>query len=102
VKIKMVCYVVPTAVAIVHHIMRKNIMGWKKNVNHLWLNLLLVGGAIFGIVDHLWNGELFRIGGEPVIDVLLGVTITVVIFIAWGVLMLLEKTKTYKPSKTLN
>ena len=98
----MVCYAVPTAAAIIHHILRGNIVGWKKNASHLWLSLLLVGGAIFGIVDHLWNGELFLIGEEPLLDILLGVAITVVIFITWGVLVLLEKTKTHKPSKTIN
>jgi hypothetical protein len=98
----MVCYAVPTAAVIVHHILRNNITGWKKSMNQFWLSLLLLGGAIFGIVDHLWNGELFLLGEEPFIDLLLGVTITVVSFIVWGALVLFKKTKTIKPIKTVN
>ena len=61
-KNNMVCYAVPTLAAIAHIIMRKNISSWKENPHHLWLGFLLAGGAIFGLVDHWWNGELFLIG----------------------------------------
>ncbi len=46
---------------------------------------MLYGGALFGVVDHLWNGQLFLIGGAPLMDLLLGVTITAVIFGGWGI-----------------
>ena len=98
----MVCYVVPAAAAIIHYGLRRNIIGWKKSIHHFWLSLLLAGGAIFGVVDHLWNGELFIIGKEPLIDVMLGVTITVAIFVAWAVIVTLKKTDVHKPTKQTN
>jgi len=57
---------------------RRGPAGW-------WLNLLLYGGAMFGLVDHLWNGTLFLVGQAPLMDLLLGVTITAVIFGGWGI-----------------
>ena len=97
----MVCYAIPTVAALIHYGMRTKISSWKKNTYHLWLGLLLAGGALFGIVDHLWNGELFLIGKNLVSDLLLGTTITVVIFVAWGVVVLLDKAKVKNTEKTL-
>jgi len=57
---------------------RRGPAGW-------WLNLLLYGSALFGLVDHLWHGELFLIGEAPLMDLFLGVTITAVIFGGWGI-----------------
>jgi len=57
---------------------RRGPAGW-------WLNLLLYGGALFGLVDHLWHGELFLLGKAPLMDLLLGATITAVIFGGWGI-----------------
>lgn len=78
----MVCYAIPLAAAIICSVVwgkkRKGPAGW-------WLNLLLYGGAIFGAVDHLWHGELFLIGGAPLMDLLLGATITAVLFAGWGI-----------------
>ena len=78
----MVCYTIPLVAAIISTIVwssqRRGPAGW-------WLNLLLYGGALFGLVDHLWNGELFLSGGAPLMDLLLGVTITAVIFGGWGI-----------------
>jgi len=77
-----VCYTIPLAAAIISSIawgsQRRGPAGW-------WLNLLLYGGALFGLVDHLWNGELFLIGEAPFMDLLLGATITAVIFGGWGI-----------------
>lgn len=92
----MVCYVVPTAVAIIHGIMRKNTTSLKNNVHHLWLNLLLVGAAIFGMVDHWWNGELFFIGKNIYMDILIGVVITTAIFIIWKIFVTIDKSKINK------
>ena len=97
----MVCYAIPTVAALIHYGMRKKVPGWKTNTHHLWLGLLLAGGALFGIVDHLWNGELFLIGKNIVSDLLLGTTITIVIFVAWAVVVLLEKAKIKNAEKTL-
>lgn len=78
----MVCYTIPLVAAIISSIawgsQRRGPAGW-------WLNLLLYGGAMFGLVDHLWNGELLLTGGAPLMDLLLGATITAVIFGGWGI-----------------
>jgi hypothetical protein len=97
----MVCYAVPTIAAIVHFGLRKNIIGWKKSISHFWLGLMLAGGAIFGVVDHLWNGELFLIGENIVSDLLLGVTITAVILVVWAIVVTLNKTTQKKPVKII-
>ncbi len=97
----MVCYAIPTVAALIHYGMRTKISSWKKNTYHVWLGLLLAGGALFGIVDHLWNGELFLIGNNLVSDLLLGATITGAIIIAWAVVVLLERIKVKNTEKTL-
>lgn len=78
----MVCYTIPLTAAIISTVVWKfhksGPAGW-------WLNLLLYGGAIFGVVDHFWNGELFAIGPNVSMDLLLGASITMVIFGAWGI-----------------
>jgi len=81
--------------------MRKKITTWKTNVHHLWLSLLLGGGALFGVVDHLWNGELFLIGDNIVFDLALGGAITLTIIIAWSILVLFNKTTMKKPKKQI-
>jgi len=88
----MVCYVVPAVAAVVHYATRRNIVNWKTSTHQLWLGLLLLGGAIFGIVDHLWNGELFLIGENIASDLLLGVVITVSIFVIWAIIVAYDKT----------
>jgi len=80
--------------------MRQKVTSWKKNVHHLWLSMLLAGGAMFGIVDHLWNGELFLIGPNIVSDLLLGVTITTVIILSWVIVVALDNIKTKNKVKT--
>ena len=69
----MVYYVVYIVAAIVHFILRRNISGWKESIGHFWLSLLLVGSAIFRVVDHWRNGELFLIGKESLNDIMLWV-----------------------------
>ena len=84
----MVCYIIPLVAAIITSTIwgsqQRGPAGW-------WLNLLLYGGALFGVVDHLWNGELFLMGEAPLMDVLLGVTITAVIFAGWGITLGIAK-----------
>lgn len=84
----MVCYTVPLAAAVITSIVwgtrRSGPAGW-------WLNLLLYGGALFGVVDHLWHGELFLIGEAPLMDLLLGATITATIFSGWGITLGIAK-----------
>ncbi len=98
----MVCYIVPTIAAIGHYILRRNINSWRENTYQIWLSLLLAGGAIFGIVDHLWNGELLLIGENILSDIMLGISITITIFIIWAVLLYLDKTKMRKISKSVS
>ncbi|MBU0471008.1 MAG: hypothetical protein KKF89_00850 [Nanoarchaeota archaeon] len=87
----MTCYAVPTTAAIVHFFLRKKVDVLKNNKYQLWLNQLFLGGAIFGVVDHLWNGELFLIGENLVMDLLLGVVISVVLLMVWGLLVFADK-----------
>jgi predicted outer membrane lipoprotein len=96
----MVCYAVPLVAALIHSGMRKKVTSWKHSTHHLWLGLLLAGGALFGVVDHLWNGELFLVGDNIVLDLMLGLTITVVIFAAWGIIVALDKIAAKKTVKT--
>jgi len=73
------CYAGPVAGAIVSSL----VCNKTKSTKVWWLSLLYWGGALFGVIDHLWNGELFLISGDIVKDLLLGAVITVSIFIFW-------------------
>jgi len=76
------CYIIPAAAAVIHLFYRKRLT--QRAEQHRWLNLLFLGGAIFGVIDHLWNGELFHIGYR---DMLLGLVITIVIWSVWQVIV---------------
>ena len=65
------CYAVPAAGAVI----TTAIWSKTKSVKVWWLNMLLWGGAIFGVIDHLWNGELFLISKNIISDLMLGVVI---------------------------
>lgn len=52
---------------------------------------MLYGGALFGIIDHLWHGELFLISASVAKDLSLGGAITATIFICWGIIIALAK-----------
>lgn len=52
-----------------------------------WLNIMLFGGALFGLVDHFWHGELFLIGANWASDLALGGAITLGITAGWGVIV---------------
>lgn len=75
------CYVAPVLGAVISS------AAWRKtkNVKVWWLTLLFFGGALFGVIDHLWNGELFLISENIGSDLLLGVAIAAVILVAWTV-----------------
>ncbi len=85
----MVCYAVPLAVLLITSVRRKILR--KKDMEGFWLNLLLLGGSLFGIIDHFWNGELFLLGPNLLADLSLGATITGGIFATWGVIVFREK-----------
>jgi hypothetical protein len=83
------CYTVPTTAAILTTFMWRS----KKTAPLFWLMLMFYGGALFGVIDHLWNGELFLISDNWVKDLSLGVVITVSIILVWrGVLFLAKRT----------
>ena len=84
------CYLVPATAALIHFFMRKRIPSFRGKYN-IWLNQLLLGGAVFGVVDHWWNKELFLFGENFLLDIALGLTITLAIFIVWGFLVLFDK-----------
>jgi len=81
------CYTIPMAGAVVTSV------AWArtKNIKIWWLNLMLYGGALFGVIDHLWNRELFLISENIVGDLLLGVAITAAIFLSWILLLAFSK-----------
>lgn len=86
----MVCYTVPLVAAVISSVLwgsqKRGPAGW-------WLNLLLYGGALFGLVDHMWNGELFLISKAWGMDLLLGVSITATIFGGWGIALGIARIK---------
>ena len=81
------CYTAPLVGAVVATV------AWKKtkSVKVWWLTLMFYGGALFGVIDHLWNGELFLISKDIVGDLLLGVAITAIILISWGITVIYSK-----------
>ena len=90
------CYTIPLAAAIIHYGLRRNVDDWKTSKHHQWLTLLLAGSSMFGVIDHLWNGELFIVSGNLFWDLMLGVAITAVIVAFWGIMVILDK----RPSST--
>lgn len=72
---------------------------WRKtkSVKLWWLTLMLYGSALFGVIDHLWNGELFLISENLAGDLLLGVIITAITLIIWGTIVLRNKN-VFQPS----
>jgi len=91
----MVCYAVPATVALLSVVLRQKYNVHSKYAQ--WFTLLFAGGATFGVVDHLWNGELFLIGPNIASDLLLGFAITATLFTVWLAVVSLDKAK--MPSK---
>ncbi|NQT95346.1 MAG: hypothetical protein HQ572_02745 [Candidatus Omnitrophica bacterium] len=82
------CYAAPLVGAVV----TTTVWSKTKDVRTWWLMLMFYGGALFGVIDHWWNGELFLISENIVSDLLLGVTISAFILIAWGAMVIASKT----------
>jgi hypothetical protein len=91
------CYTVPTAAAIIHFFMRKKNPRLKADKKQIWLNHLFLGAAIFGVVDHLWNGELFMFS---FMDFMLGCVITISILASWLVMVHASKSSTKAESRS--
>lgn len=84
------CYSIPLIASAVSTCVWKK----KKKDPKIWrLNLMLYGASIFGVIDHLWNGELFFISDNVAKDLLLGVVITAAIFTGWIVSIKREKKR---------
>ncbi len=81
------CYLGPTTAAIVTTFMWKS----KKTLRLFWLMLMFYGGSLFGVIDHLWNGELFLVSENWIKDLSLGAVITVGIILAWAGILALAK-----------
>ncbi len=55
----------------------------------VWCDLPI--GALFGVIDHWWNGELFLVSENLGSDLLLGVAITITILVVWGIMVVVSK-----------
>lgn len=91
------CYTIPVAGAIVTSIIRHK----KKDVKIWRLNLMFLGGAIFGVVDHLWNRELFLVSENLFADLLLGVVISAIIIVFWRLTLLFGRANQNIARETL-
>ncbi|MEM7820366.1 MAG: hypothetical protein QW227_00265 [Candidatus Aenigmatarchaeota archaeon] len=94
----MVCWVVPLMTAIICHVRR--MIRHDKGARGFWLNIMLLGGALFGMIDHIWNGELFLIGTNWVMDLVLGSIITGGITVSWSIIAF--KTEIMDLTRQLN
>lgn len=92
------CYAVPLIAGIIHYGLRKAKPSWN-NQYHQWLSLLFAGGTVFGIVDHAWHGELFLISDKILLDLLLGVIITLVILGVWAGMVIIDQYKTLQEAR---
>jgi hypothetical protein len=81
----MVCYAIPLAAGLVNAVRRKTLH--KEDKEGFWLNLMFAGAGVFGVVDHMWNGQLFMVGPNLVSDLMLGATITTGVLASWGVII---------------
>lgn len=92
------CYVAPVATAVAVT------LAWRKNpsLKNWWLLLMFYGASMFGVLDHLWNGELFLISENWFQDLSLGVVITGAVFLTWRLLLFLaQKNSALRPSLML-
>lgn len=85
----MVCYIIPLIAAVFSLIGRK--VFHIEGTHAFWLNIMLLGGALFGAIDHFWHGELFLISTNWVMDLTLGGVITGGITASWGIIIFKPK-----------
>jgi predicted acyltransferase len=85
------CWTIPTASAFIVGILKK--VRWKKEPESTHLFLLLLGAGLFGVIDHIWNGEIFLIGENIFKDIALGIVITIATFVVWGLLVFFARKK---------
>lgn len=92
------CYAVPVAGTVVASVL----WGRTKSVETLWLTLMFLGASLFGVIDHLWNGELFLISGDLLKDLLLGVVISMFVTLFWAGAIIYGKRSALLPGKVKN
>lgn len=81
------CYLIPLTSTVATFLYWRK----KRDTRTWYLFLMFFGGALFGVIDHLWNGELFLISENVVKDLILGVVITAAIFAFWKGLLFFAK-----------
>ena len=89
----MCCYTVPLAAAIATTLRGRKV----KSHNLARLNLMLYGASLFGVIDHLWNGELFLVPANLSRDLVLGGVITAAVLAGWGIMQVLAARKQALP-----
>jgi hypothetical protein len=85
----MACYILPLSAALLGLVAYR--IGKIGGVHAKNFILLFGGGAIFGVVDHLWNGELLLVSSDIASDMLLGIAITVALAFAWSLTVLFSR-----------
>lgn len=89
------CYLEPAAAAIVTTFVWRR----KKTPQVFWLMLMFYGGSLFGVIDHLWRGELFLVSKNWAGDAVLGVVITTAITLTWlGILFVAKTNHSFRAS----
>lgn len=74
------CHSVPLVASII-----TTAIWFKKRSPEVWhLNLMLYGACLFGVIDHLWNGEFFMVPANLGKDLSLGVVITAAVLGVWA------------------
>ena len=81
----MVCYIIPLIATLLAFGGRR--ASRSQGAQGFWLNIMFLGGGLFGFMDHLWNGELLLIGANWAWDLALGGVITLGITGAWGLIV---------------
>ena len=81
----MACYIIPLLATFVHYGMRKKVPALSASPRQGWLTMMLGGASVFGVIDHLWNGELFLVSSNIMWDLALGTVITAAVTGLWFV-----------------
>jgi hypothetical protein len=83
------CYTIVLGAALCMQGLRARIQNRIPHANVL--SLLLWGGAIALVVDHLMNGELFLLSSNLLWDLFVGIGMTVAIFVIWGAYVVVKR-----------
>jgi hypothetical protein len=103
----MVCYIVPLAATLSTLVGRK--VTGRSGVHSFWLSIMLLGGSLFGLVDHAFSGELFMFSSNIGADLALGGMITAGITATWGGIVMIKgfsitdhRKESHAPGKGVN